>query len=1051
MATPKSRPQTIAFIPPGVEQSVGTRSLPLGRLVEATNVRQIKKGEWRKRPGFARAVPSVDTFAYGNADPGQSVYAGALVERDLAGQFWSYDSVNNVRRYRGIVGNGAGGRPFPSYQDAGINLAPTTITSGGSLEHEGTRCALVALGASNDRWVFAVGEDKFQFTIFRSDGSVKLAATTQTSTDVSQLAAVYDPLNGFMWVIALNGNPAGLASAATSYKFSSDGVFQSSATYASFTGGTGIDAKWLTSHGEMAVVISQYDTGTPRCRVTHSYLNPSTGQPRGSPAAVNVDVTPHANRSNTCGGVRILVSSGATSWYYSFWRASSTSNTMELILVQVTSVTLTAAATSQLATSATTAASEWRAVTSGYLDTVTGNRVVFSQIFNPNTVTTRTFEQDTRRYTWNGSVSTQVLVAQGAWLASDPALIGTTWYFLTGRDDGLNYLLGGVAVHEGHLIRRGELYLRDSSGNIVAQLFDRGDGPPFWHRAFSIDNEVAGVFLTNLSQFVTNLLATSATGLILATGRVSDVFYNPKPTVVTLDFAASYGPPAAIRSLAVFPGPIVTACGPSDRVGELFPLHAPPFPRVALGSAGATGTASACITYRIPRSDGTFWESSPSPSATGTYFATDNSIVAPTVRHSLGAAIQICLYSSALGSSILTLQDFKPNDPAAATVTFKVWPYQTSFVAPTALYTNGGGLSNTVIPPARAVALWRDRLHLSGTPTEGEVWSSQEIVEGFPPTFSELLRSNWNDGQGAILGLKPVDHNYLAAFKRNGVAVASGPGPDGRGGNPYTWQTLTTEKGLSDAALASPVSTPWGCEFQNEADGRWCVAGTDLQVKDIMQGADSHASKTVACALLNEAERQVWVYCTDGTLLVRGYAFADQERPLGDWWRWESDGLLRAYGAVMTPTGPMHIESNGVIRSPGAALWRDITSGSPVDIEWAIESGRLAPFGLFGEGAVVGAHILGEAADLGFGDVGMTVTVTPDDAILGSSHIIFPDPDVPVDFSMKPAGCFRCKEVRVRVEESSINNVEGVVFVGVALDVVPYGRTRILPVGQRIG
>lgn len=1051
MATPRSKPQTIAFIPPGVEQSVGTRSLPLGRLVEATNVRQIKKGEWRKRPGFARTIPTDDVGVYsGGGVNMQSVYAGALVERDAVGQFWAYNSAGTIRRRMGIAPAGlTGARPFPTYQDAGIDQAPNPpIVVGGTVTEFGNRRSVMVLGANSDKWVFTVGDGQFQYAVTGADGSIKKPATVQTSTTAYQLAAAYHPGQSRIYVLVTDGT-----SLVTTYSFNtSTYVLAGSAAYAAgVTGLTGVDVAYLSSPGEVAVVIMSYDTGTPRCRARHSYLDPATLAPKGAPAAVNVDVTPHANRPDFCGGGTILISSGATSWYYAFWRAAAASLTLELVLVQVTTSTLAAAATTQLATVAVSAAGDdWRAVASGWVDLGSGNREVLAQTYGP---TTRFSDCDVRRYTWNGSVVTNTLVAAGATLASKPALLNSAWYFLTIRDTGYPILGSGSTVSK-YNVRRGEMYLRSSSGAVLAQMFEGGDGPHMWHRALAPDQtSTPNIDIAISDAFVTTLVSPAANTLACAVGRSGDQFWHQQTTVVTMDFAAAYGSPVALGGLAIFPGPVVCAAGPGDNLAELFPLHPPPVPVVALGNAGVTGATQVCVTYRIVRSDGRIWETAPSQPFEGTLFY-NNTVTVQTVKHlySTSAQIQLCVYAPLLGSTILLLQQVKRNDPTVNSVNMQAWslepdePYSS-----TALHTNGGGLSHAQPPPSRSLTLWRDRLHLSGTPTEGEVWSSQELVEGEGANFSEFLRSNWNDGQGAILGLKPVDHNYLAAFKRNGIAVASGPGPDGRGGNPYTWQTLTTEKGLSDAALASPVSTPFGCEFQNEADGRWCVVGTDLQVRDIMQGADSHRTKTVACALLVESERQVWVFCTDGTLLVRGYAFPDAERPLGDWWKWSSTGLRRAYGAVITPTGPLHINVDGALQSPAAATWRDTGDGGTLyAIDTAIETGRLAPFGLLMEGGVVGTHLIGEVVSAGLGDILAQVTVTPDDALVGSDHEIFIADGDDYDFSMKPTGCFRCKEVRVRVEEFATGNLEGCIFVGVALDVVPYGRTRILPVGQRI-
>lgn len=1068
MATPRQPPQTIAFVPQGTNQAKGSRSLPLGALVEVTNGRQVKEDEWRKRRGFARTVPAVETVLYGDdsfggaihagrrvkapavyggASPGDSVYAGSIVERDAVGQFWSLDPTNSTRRFRGVIGDGqntqSGTRPFPSYRNVIHDLALGAATSLGVY---GPRRSVTAIGANNDIWTFTVGKDQFTYSIAAADGAVKLSQIARGIANAQQLTAVYNPVNSTMWVLILN--EAGTT--VSSMSFNVAGVLQVFATYASPVGATSLKAYWLSSPQQIAVVIAAYDNATPRCRVTQSYLDTVSGLPKGAPAPVNFDSTPNANRPRTCGGVNILIGTGATSWYYSFWRAGAAQWTVELVLVTVTTATLATASSTVLTTVTTPSAiTEYRGVTSGYVDTVNGNRVVFGQSFINDTLFQPTYHTSTGKYVWNGTVTTEdPLWALGAWLASDPVLVGGAWYVATGWEGGNNsgFLAPPTSPPVGRI---GRLFLRDTDGNIVSQALSE-NAPCMWQTTTSINNDTSTAQLAQYDQFVTTLLSPAANKIIMVSGVLGEVQLQAGVVSITWDFAAQFGPPVALADLAVFPGPILTVVGASEHVREAFPLHPPPALRAALGTTGLSGTASACATYRFMGADGKAWESAPSLASTGTFFADNNGVTIPSLKHIAGAqAAEMCLYSTPLGSSIYVLQKVFPNNPLNTSVASNIWPsLDPDLPGLTPLPTSGGGLSNASPPPSRNVALWHDRLHLSGTPTEGEVWHSQEIVEGFPPTFSEILRSNWNDGQGGILGMKAVDWNYLAAWKRNGVGVISGPGPDGRGNQgAYVWQTLTTEKGLSDTGLNSLLSTPFGAAFQNEADGRICLVSTGLQIQDLMQGADASRTLLVGACLLHEGERQAWFYCTDGTLLVLEYAWAGETKGLVNCWRrWATASLLRAYGAVITPAGPLHIESTGVLRTQRDPASTDFTDASPSvasEILTAYETGRLAPFGLMQEGGVVGAHVLGQH----LGVTSMRITVTCDD---GTPSVHDKTTSSPVDYSCKPTGGFRSKEVRVRIEETASGGTEGYVFEGVALDVVPYGRTRILAVSQRI-
>lgn len=993
--------QSVSFVFGAAEQDTGQRHVKAGGLALAQNVRQQKRSQYRKRRGYARVAPSFTGASWTNPTdtvglvPGPN---GSMFTIDGNGRAWCYDPDAVTWRDRGQLT-----RVFPQHTpliDAAGLSKPTIVSVG------------------NNIWVFAIASSKYYYSIIDATTGVMILARTEVAaTNIVNLSAAYDGTS--VWVIWVAGSTT-----ATAHKFStsSPASAPTSTTYQTIAGAglRGVDMRRLTGPSETAVVVSGINGAGTQSDVSRSYLDPATGTPKGSPAAVTVTTVLGANDIDVTCCPSILVSDGTTNWYFAIWEDTTGSiNSYGLNLYTVTTATL-AASSVELQNVGDTGNTSAIGACCGYLAD-NGDRVVFAQRDNL-TGTVSPWDYTITRYTRSGSTTTATF-ARGAWIASKPVKIGTSWYLMTGFEDDGDAIATSVQTRG---VQR-TFNLRDSDGNILGQSLS-GAASGLWHRS---SRPTTALLASQDSAQIPDAFAVGnvimCAGLMM-TGTLLDLDAG----IIAWDTAATYGLPTECQNRAVVPGGVPYVFGHQENIREIAPLVYPNY----LTTSGAATVYDCAVVYRFTSPDGTFWRSSPLRGSLS--ISNGATLTIPTLRTKL--ANTTCVIEFYAGSSgVPYLQQTKDNDPTVDSITMT---FSSTLKTDEALYSVGGALTNAPAPACKHVAVWQGRLFLGGTPEPDVVWSSQEFAPSTGVQLNEVLRSSWLQGTGDITAMAPSGL-YLCLFRRDAIAIMNGPGPDGRGSGNFVPQTLDAKYGLTN--WRSPLHTSQGLRFQSVDGLEYIVSGS--QVVDAYAGMQDYAATDIVCALLDEDEGVSCLFQSDGVILACDHMHPTPEQPTGVFYKWTSSKLIRAYGACVDSSGtPWHMEVTGVLRKPQDALWTDADSGGTTPVLKKLQTGKLAAVGNLGAFRVKSATFLGQY--VGSCDFRMTVASGSNTSNHDKAGISSADP---LKFTAYPPSLNRVLEVQVTIEETANSgNTEGFVFDALAFEVQPLGGILFPEASERI-
>ena len=451
------------------------------------------------------------------------------------------------------------------------------------------------------------------------------------------------------------------------------------------------------------------------------------------------------------------------------------------------------------------------------------------------------------------------------------------------------------------------------------------------------------------------------------------------------------------------------------------------------------GDTAVAIVYRLTDADGAVWRSSPMLKADALKFAetpvnaAGQWLVVPTLRHLMeGTTAQIEVY---LGQVDLQLFYVLENDTS---VDFVAWSPNATFydanggTMPTieeaialagtgeVLYTTGGALSNMPPPPARALYVWRNRAFCANG---NAIYPSQEFATGLGVQWNETLRSEWADGTGGITAICHLDWNYLAIFKRDAIAILSGPGPDGLGHGNYIVQTLSTKAGCVN--VKSLVNGADGCYFQDAQTGRLMLLSPDLQIRECAAGAFDLSAYDVSGALHVEASRQVWFMVADqDSIIVLDYKHRTESAPMGSVYQWTLPDW-EPVGATIRAGAPELLLETGNIAAQVAGSVCDTEADATTNpIKMDFITGDISPIGLQRQfncsrlqflGEYLGTHVLKLTTYPNFSTSGTTATTT---VIAG-----------PEQFVTRPPGMMRAQAVRVKVAEDTYNSANVLVSI----------------------
>jgi len=987
-----------------------------GELTELKNCRYTEGGAVEKRLG--QVSTAIDTFVGGTyqGPATQLECADTLIWRDSADQLWCRDPDDAKAYFRG--------------ED--VRAFPRWFQVENRANRGGARKPFI-VEKDGDLWRFDLGcydnvalSDAYQLTVVDpTTGTVKLETTIFAADGITGYTVVTDGA-GAVWFLYVTGGAAILAQ-----KFTSPTTPPVLTTYDTVSGAAFVSIDAVAYPGSPnIIVVANSSKSSGGDRVTGIYRSYASTA-GGVATASDFDTSTCAGgaAAEAGGGISILNWDMSDGFYHVvYWRnLASDPAYAELMLEKVTA--LTPATTVAVSLFAATAILDnlLVAVASGYVDEVTGNRVVYAtaaQLFGSDDTYVSKNQLRVWRFVYDGVSAPLENLAFSASLASKPFKVGDRWFFLTHFDDDDNF--GDATLNLQTGIQNG-YFVRDEDGRIVCSVLDGEAGFAFFGTLDDDGIQRGGIAENHLVTPV----ALSATEVCFPLLDAGIVRTRPGRTIATVDFAAVWFSSAP----GILPSGIPKRVSQKDVLAEISPIHAPYCHWTVSFTPGGT-SISVYVTYlyKGTDSDGNVYRSAPYPVPIEPYVFDPNGAAAfslPTCRHVAGLTIEIELYGSVNGQLTPYLQDSVLNDPFADTVTLTTHPFLWK-VGAEPLYTTGGGLANIAPVPARLAWTQGSRTMLGGTPS-GEVWPSREWQQGRGPEFNQTFNFDTNKfGVGELKAAIEIDANSSALFKASGIAIATGA-PDGRGSGGWVVQDLHVKKGCSNPAAVT--RGPLGVYFPDHETGRMQLLEGNV-VRDIATGMVAYKAFVWTSAVDCPDEQLIRWTATNGKRLELHYGYPPADATHGTWILAEGDGLVAAEGANLI--GGAHVALTageaGVAYtfspSPGVTDADFLDDGEEVLVDMV--SSRMSPAGFMGE----------------FDTDTTTVSSTWLGGVSTYEYSMIPArgaPEVHPDIASEDAdvafstACFHQRDVRMRIRETSATG-RGRRFDGVAILILAYGR-----------
>lgn len=1034
---------TFTFDGAAQDQSRGVRHLPLGAFAELRNTRQAKRGELRKRRAFHRqgvTLTNLTTDAVTNGTAFDSLgWAGGAIYRDNRDNFWALNSARDTAYYRGNLP-----RLAPSVRAVGHTANKTKATS--------------AVLAGNDLYVFSAGDTgtaadvtelyrSLAMSVFDAATGVRKAGPIEIMSGGHQAfsyAAVYDGTR-YLWVFSVEVGrfvlankvdtlaPAAAPTATTYYDGGADFVAHH------------VDAEVVA--GTVYVVVSSYNNGVgKKTIIRHSKLNAGTGAESSGVNAVDYAPADHAVTCQIAAATFLEDQPGGTFGYFALWTVGSSDDKAALKVCKFNLSTLVVSSLQTVGVEFAAAflGNPHAGLVSGYYDSSDGTAVLFSQVYR-ETITTYDLFLARDVFSVGGGTTVTTVHSRGAALASKPFKDTTSgrWYLLTQYDDSEAINLQR-AWHVRSADRAGPI-----TRNIVAQV-GWGRGVAVCHMWRSFNGFTGNTFVSRWMPF------TPAVGLLggkfYAGIEYAGTFNKTAPQVLVLDTAAAWSPPAALAGdLLVYPGGVPQVVGPRDQACDLAVLMGPTTnPIRAAGTGADLGACLVTYCYRTGTSDGRITRSPflPVPVSLVWKSAGTRNVTVGALHHigRDGPGAEIEIWSTIPGGTNVHLQFSLPNDPTAATVTVAVEPETwTELGEPQPV-----GLVATPPPPCRVVSAFKERLYLTGTDLDGELWYSQPTEEGVGIELNaEGLRQVV--AGGAINAAAAIDWNSMALFRRDGITVIQGTGPTGNGGA-YETVGVHGAQGVEKTSTSGDVvvSTSQGVYFQSAGNARIQLLTPGLQVVEASQGIDATVTASLLTAGLEVvSDGATWVQFADGTTAALDHRNPTDQAPLGQigaWHAWASAALTAAsaYSVGLVDAGgtPIWLSADGAIRRPKTSLdpnpWDDDTSVSIAAVLTRWKSGKVAPAGPHVEVYASEVQLLGTHV----GAADSRLTITNDDGTAETHDVTTSSP---LNYAVRPGNCLRTQELELQFEELTPAGAttEGPVWDGFAVEFRPQGQKRL--------
>jgi hypothetical protein len=1070
----------VVFTLQDLDQATAPRHLRQGSLTVSQNTRATKTGPRRKRRGFARTVVSSYTFPVAADDTDSSPAAtmqelspGGVMFRDASDNIWARRSDGGQAWFRG------------EHRRPGVTVRHTAFA-----EHKTIKPMSIA-DSSGNVWTFALtagtvgavpttqpSYESITWTIENSDGTVIAAPRTRvdgTGNSIANYVAVYHPVASKMYVFvvyrntvinifSLSGSPGNLGAVLD------DTTYLTTAT----AKWNCVDAIYDTQRNRVVVAASSWNEGAANTiRVHHGVLDTATNAEAASPTPGDAELSdPGTTGVYLCSGVSFLQGQPFTDTKvrYVYWTKTSTNQDSIAVKQEVLNASTLAEVDKRalISLGATRYTLEHAGVCCGYYDSGTDESMVFAELMYPAIADEETtnptgdgnsFNALTMRAKLNNTTLALTALTgtsapgQGAWLASKPFQgADSKWYVLMGVDSGTNGYQRAFHVRRADV---GMSRLNPDGARIVAQIF--------WPTASFRGHRWRGQIPAS-PETITNAWGWAPTcaaitgGCKIALGQTGETPQSHAIDVVTIDFTASFSRGIQLYDdLILYPGGVPVVAGPRTPAHDFVPLVFPVRPpRVsAAGSSSALGPVLVTTSFRFRDHSGRITRSTSYPDPASLVFNSSGTrtLAVRTCQHIGHGEVEIEIWSTIPGGTTLHLQAVVPNDPSAKEMAVAVDPANFREDTETLPAAAQGALVPTPVPPCRLVAIYGDRVIVSGTPTEGEFLFSQTLEPGFGPLFNiEGLAQTWT-GQGPINAMGAVDLNTFGFFRRAQVGAIQGPGPPDTGGVYGPILEINTSKGVSPSATHGGLvfQTPFGIVFQDAASGRLCVLEPGLRVEELPPGAEDTAifSKLVAGGLV-ESEGTCWFMNHTGGISVIDLRHPDQGAASrwGNWHIWTSSALTASasVGLVDTADGPLWLQADGSWRTykTSGQLFQDTNAaGSQVDVLISLTTGLMAPDGHHGEVIVSDLQVLGTY--LSASSVRVTTT---DDAGSSENHDV--TLSSPFNHSWRPGNLLRVQEFSLTIAEQAGSTGEGFELDSVGVEFEAAGRMKRLATGRVI-
>lgn len=190
------------------------------------------------------------------------------------------------------------------------------------------------------------------------------------------------------------------------------------------------------------------------------------------------------------------------------------------------------------------------------------------------------------------------------------------------------------------------------------------------------------------------------------------------------------------------------------------------------------------------------------------------------------------------------------------------------------LYTVGGVVENTGMPPCNAMAVWDARLWLVSSENQNLLLFSKKIIEATPVEMSDLLtyfvqpNAGTQTPTGPIKAIAPMD-DKLIIFKRNAIYYIAGSGPDNTGANNQYSEPIFVNGSIGCINKNSVVLTPNGLMFQSD-NGIWML-GRDLSLKYVGETINEDLDTEVISSVYVPGTSEVRFTLRDGEVIVYDY------------------------------------------------------------------------------------------------------------------------------------------------------------------------------------